>query len=136
MLLAYGAVLFVGGYEVDNHLASNATIASNYNAILSGSAVPGGFLGNVTKLGNVTNKTATGVNQTGNSGSSALTNSVGLVVGFMTSIPTIYWSIVSFIAVPLQGLGIPAGYAQNVVNIIILGIIAISIVSAIFLFPI
>ena len=136
MMLAFGSVLFVGGEEKANNLPMNSTIASNYNAITQASALPGGLFGNNTNLYHVVNGSAANVSNVGSSSSSALINSVGLVVGYLNTIPLLYGAVVNFIAIPVEALGVPVGYAQVVVNVMLVGILALAIVSAIFLFPV
>jgi len=142
MLFMYGAILFIGGYEQGNGLAMNSTLANNYNALTSNSALPQGVFGNNTGLFEATNNLAKGINNTASSCSSVIqqacvvVNSVSLVLGFLTTIPTILGAIINFIAVPLSAFGIPLGYAQIIVSAIFVGIISLAIISALFLFPI
>ena len=138
MLLAYGGIRFIGGYETANGLPINSTIAANYNAIALNTSSPGGFTGNITALGQAANTSAAKVNQTGSSSQSALINSVSLVLQFLTSIPAIMWSIVNFVSIPIAAvIGIGSlGYVQAVISIMFLGVLSLSIISAIFLFPI
>lgn len=135
MLMVYGAMLFTGGYETSNGLQMSNTIQANYNAISSASALPGGFAGNVTGLGVAVNNSASKVNSSAGS-SSAIPNSVAMVYNFLTTIPNVIGAIVGFVAMPISTLGVPIGYAQIIVSIMFLGIIGLSIISAIFLFPI
>jgi hypothetical protein len=136
MLLAYGAVLWVGGYETGNKLPMNATLANNYNSLTQNSLLPGSLFSNASQVINAANKSAVGVNSTGSSAAAGVVNSVSLVINFMTSIPHLMWSIINFIAIPIAALGVNIGYAQIIASAIFLGISAIAIISAIFLYPI
>lgn len=141
MILSFGAILWVGGVESENGLTMSNTIASNYNALSSNTLCnsgtgTSGLFGNLTKLCGVVNSSASNVTNVGSSSSTALTNSVGLVVGYLNTLPILYGSVVNFIAVPFEQFGVPTGYAQVIVNVMFVGIIALAIVSAIFLFPV
>ena len=133
--MSYGGILFVAGYETQNNLQVNSTIASNYNSITSASALPGGLFGNTSGLFQTVNNTASKVNQSAST-NGGITNSLSLVLGFMTSIPVVLGALVNFVSIPLVALGVPIGYAQVVVSVFFLGILSLSIISAIFLFPI
>ena len=136
MIIAYGSIYFVGGYESNNNLQMSNTIAVNYNSITSNTALPGSLFGNLSALYTSTNNSKSNATLAGSSSAGEFGNAVAAVVGFITSIPAIYGSLVNFIAIPFQVLGVPIGFSQVIVNVMRVGIIALAIVSAFFLFPV
>ena len=135
-LLMFGMIFFIGNYELGNGLGVNATIATNFNAIGVNPSAPAG--GIFSGYGNLAN----GVQNTGNSLQTFNTNpissaisSVSLVGSFLFSLPNLFLAMGAFIAVPLTAIGIPLGFAQAISSVALIGIFALGLLSAVFLFP-
>ncbi len=137
VLFIYALVGYAVGYELSNNVTVNATLQTQYNYIVGNIANPGFSGGNTTVFGavNVLNTNTTfQQNQIGALGT--LINSISIVLSFFKSIPNIFTAMFSFISLPLSNyLHIPFFYAQMLVLGIVGSLLALAILSAIFLFP-
>ena len=136
-IFMFGMIYFIGSFETGNGLPLNATIATNFNAIGLNPSSPNG--GVFSGFGNYSSGIYTTANslQTFNSNpiASAL-STVSLVGSFIFSIPSLFRLMGAFIAVPLAAIGIPIGFAQMIGTITLIGVFALGLISAVFLFPI
>lgn len=137
-IMVFGAVLFVGGTESVNGVPLSPLLAPSYNAINVNHSYPtNGVFANTSGTFAATNGLATNVSNVATTSSSGgIINSVSLVIGYLSTIPLLYTALINFIALPIAALGIQIGYATTIAQVILTGIIALAIVSAIFLFPI
>lgn len=137
MLLAYASLVFVGGYEVGNGLPTNSTVATYYYNLTASSSNPTyGIYNNASFLNKQVNGTAATIVTYSSNPISSLIGTVTLAGQFLFSIPSIFLAILYFVAAPLHAfLGISTSYAVVVAGVIITGVIVLSVLSAIFLFP-
>lgn len=127
----------MGSYEYQNNLLQSNTIAGNFSAILGNSSAPqNGIFVNDNNVFGAADTAQTGINSTTSIGSSSVFNSVSLVINFIIYLPNAYNALVHFMAVPFVALGVSPTFAITVINVLFVGILALGVISAIFLFPI
>ncbi len=142
MLAAFGLIFFIGGYEVSNGIALNATIANNYNAILGNPSAPNnGIFCNsqngacFTSLAAQVNSTATGLQTYSTNPLGSLVNTVSVVGGYIFEIANFFGLLSGFIAVPLA-IFMPVAFAQLIASVALVVIFMMGLLSAIFLVPV
>lgn len=137
IILFYGGILYVAGYESQNNLAINNTVAAAYNNIqASGIPTAGQIFGNLSGLGNQSTKISGGLKNYSENPIYVIVSSVSTVGTFLVSIPATLGAIFNFASLPLVIFGVSQPFATFIVGMLILGIIALAILSAIFLFPV
>lgn len=137
LLLAWAGIIYISGYSQSNGLTVNATISAFGN--LSTNATPSTGLfaafGNLSTSVNNTRSGLTGASTASNP-ITGITTGITVASGFISSLPALVIGIINFIAIPFAFLGLPLGFAQVVAYLIVIGVCAFALLSAIFLFPI
>jgi len=135
VLLTFSVVLFTGSYAYSNNLPINNTVSSQYNSLIGNPSNPNSGL--FSNYLNLTSQVGSQGSQLHNSNLQfGLFNTIGIAAQFFTSLGPIIGGFLQFISIPLEAVGIPAGYAVIIMAVMLLAIMALGILSAIFLFPI
>lgn len=134
LLVMFAAVGFFGGYQYTNNIQMNGTLAASYNSILGNASIFGGP--GYYALQTQTNITGTQLqNSTAFSTLTLAVGSLGLAAKFIITIPQMFFTLSNFIAQPLGALGINAGFATAAVSLLILVGIILTVLSALFIYP-
>lgn len=126
---AWAVIGFIGSYQLNNNIAMNATLKSQYEAVVGNStnAGPFGTLNNLTSQGKTQGEQLGGLNTL---------NSIGMAAQFFQSIPALYSSIAYLITTPMASiLGISLSVPEANILFLVIIMIVLAVLSAIFLFP-
>ena len=135
LLVMFASFGFFGGYQYKNNIQMNGTLAQGYNSILGNGSVSGNPYG-IGKLQTQAQFTGNSLQNATLFSSLTLTfESLGLAGQFITSIPAIFYQLTLFVAQPLVAIGINVGFAVAMVDLAVLFIVIISLLSALFIFP-
>ena len=130
MIYTWALIGFIGSYQISNNIPLNATLKQQYEAVIGNSSNGGifGALGNLTSQGKTQSQQLGGLNSL---------NSIGMVAQFFRTVPAIYSTLAYFILSPFESiLGTQLSVTANDLLFLAIIIIVLSILSAIFLFPI
>lgn len=136
-IMLYGAIFFIGGISISNNIPFNGTIRNQYNAILPNQSVGKGS--DLYGLQSI-NKQASAINQSVSANPllaaiQTTLNGLGLLGQFIGSLGSIYSLFINIAATPLSlGLGINLGFAETIIQILIVIILALTVISAYFIY--
>ena len=135
LMVMFAALGFFGGYQYTNHIQMNGTLANAYNGILGNASVFGSAYG-LTQIQAQAQTTGTKLqNATVFSVIGVAFESLGLGARFIVTIPALFYAMSLFIAQPLVAIGINTGFAVAAIELVILFGIILTVLSALFIFP-
>ena len=126
-------ILSIGGFAATNNVNLPANFSHQYT-ILNGNTTKGSVVGGISPL---QQKVSSQFNLSTNQSFVAGTvGAVSLSVSIFDALNTIWSSYITFIGSGLQVIGINPAFAEAAAILIIIALLALSIASAILLFPI
>jgi len=140
MLLTYCCIGFFGGYQYNNRIAMNGTLAQTYYLVGAAANTPYSASSGLFSLQNITtqeNATYSNLASSGFLGSlNIAASSMSMVLNFAFAIPVTIYTFMSFIAVPLNII-IPVGVGYIMAGLVLLlvSLIILSIVSGLLIYP-
>lgn len=129
--MLWGFVGYIGSYDTVNNITMNATFK---NAYLSAT----GSQTNASGLFGIFNNMSTQArSQSSSLGGLNTLNTVGMVSQYLLSIPATYTAIITFVQSGISGvLGVGISYPEANIIFLVVIIIILSVISAVFIFPI
>lgn len=129
MLWAF--VGYIGSYDTVNNVTMNTTFKISYLLATGAQTNASGLFGIFN------NMSAQARSQSGSLGGLNTLNTVGMVSQYLLSIPATYTAIISFVQNGISGvLGVGISYPEANLIFLVIIIIILSIISAVFIFPI
>ena len=121
---------FVGSYELNNSIAINATLKTQYMAVVGNSSDRGIF-------GTTGNLSQQAQQQSADLGGLSTLNTIGMAAQYIGAVPAVYQSAAILITQPFAGvLGVQMSTIEADMILLLVINIVLAILSAIFLFPI
>jgi hypothetical protein len=130
----YGMMGWVGSFATVNKVNVSNTITAQYNLITKNVSYPNSGVFNSTKLNTSLNAVTSGLSNPLNI--FATTGALGAIGNILLSIPSAMQAFLNILGSPFLLVGVPVTYIWLLGVVIIVGVIALGIISALFIFNI